>query len=228
MLSTSIISLIAGIVAGLLISGVYILTHKKTGYSQSYVFTVLILPAVIAALLTVLSELSQETAVAGGIGLAGVFSLTRYRTAPGDPKDITYVFFAMAEGAILGLSSSINQMDGIIVAAASFVLIALVLIIVDKTGYGTASTSHMTLKITIPENLNYIGLFDNVLDKNTTSWRLKRIKTTNFGSHFDLVYSIEIKNDIDQKKFIDDLRKLNGNLTVILSFFRYEDAIYDK
>ncbi len=228
MLSTSIISLIAGIVAGLLISGVYILTHKKTGYSQSYVFTVLILPAVIAALLTVLSELSQETAVAGGIGLAGVFSLTRYRTAPGDPKDITYVFFAMAEGAILGLSSSINQMDGIIVAAASFVLIALVLIIVDKTGYGTASTSHMTLKITIPENLNYIGLFDNVLDKNTTSWRLKRIKTTNFGSLFDLVYSIEIKNDIDQKKFIDDLRKLNGNLTVILSFFRYEDAIYDK
>ncbi len=228
MLSTSIISLIAGIVAGLLISGVYILTHKKTGYSQSYVFTVLILPAVITALLTVLSELSQETAVAGGIGLAGVFSLTRYRTAPGDPKDITYVFFAMAEGAILGLSSSINQMDGIIVAAASFVLIALVLIIVDKTGYGTASTSHMTLKITIPENLNYIGLFDNVLDKNTTSWRLKRIKTTNFGSLFDLVYSIEIKNDIDQKKFIDDLRKLNGNLTVILSFFRYEDAIYDK
>ena len=228
MLSTSIISLIAGIVAGLLISGIYILTHKKTGYSQSYVFTVLILPAVIAALLTVLSELSQETAVAGGIGLAGVFSLTRYRTAPGDPKDITYVFFAMAEGAILGLSSSINQMDGIIVAAASFVLIALVLIIVDKTGYGTASTSHMTLKITIPENLNYIGLFDNVLDKNTTSWRLKRIKTTNFGSLFDLVYSIEIKNDIDQKKFIDDLRKLNGNLTVILSFFRYEDAIYDK
>ena len=228
MLSTSIISLIAGIVAGLLISGVYILTHKKTGYSQSYVFTVLILPAVISALLTVLSELSQETAVAGGIGLAGVFSLTRYRTAPGDPKDITYVFFAMAEGAILGLSSSINQMDGIIVAAASFVLIALILIIVDKTGYGTASTSHMTLKITIPENLNYIGLFDNVLDKNTTSWRLKRIKTTNFGSLFDLVYSIEIKNDIDQKKFIDDLRKLNGNLTVILSFFRYEDAIYDK
>ena len=135
MLSTSIISLIAGIAAGLLISGVYILTHKKTGYSQSYVFTVLILPAVIAALLTVLSELSQETAVAGGIGLAGVFSLTRYRTAPGDPKDITYVFFAMAEGAILGLSSSINQMDGIIVAAASFVLIALVLIIIDKTGY---------------------------------------------------------------------------------------------
>lgn len=228
MLSTSIISLIAGIAAGILISGVYILTHKKTGYSQSYVFTVLILPAVIAALLTVLSELSQETAVAGGIGLAGVFSLTRYRTAPGDPKDITYVFFAMAEGAILGLSSSINQMDGIIVAAVSFILIALVLIIVNKTGYGTASTSHMTLKITIPENLNYIGLFDNVLDKNTTSWRLKRIKTTNFGSLFDLVYSIEIKNDIDQKKFIDDLRKLNGNLTVILSFFKYEDAIYDK
>lgn len=228
MLSTSLISLIAGIVMGILISGVYIITHRKTGYSQSYVFTVLILPAVIAVLLTVLSELSGKTAVAGGIGLAGVFSLTRYRTAPGDPKDITYVFFAMAEGAILGLSSSIDQTEGILIAVISFILIALVLIVVDISKYGMANTSHMTLKITIPENLNYIGLFDNVLDKNTTSWRLKRIKTTNFGSLFDLVYSIEIKNDIDQKKFIDDLRKLNGNLTVILSFFRYEDAIYEK
>lgn len=120
MLSTSIISLIAGIAAGILISGVYILTHKKTGYSQSYVFTVLILPAVIAALLTVLSELSQETAVAGGIGLAGVFSLTRYRTAPGDPKDITYVFFAMA-GRSNSRTFKFNKPDGRNNSCGSFI-----------------------------------------------------------------------------------------------------------
>ena len=86
----------------------------------------------------------------------------------------------------------------------------------------------MTLKITIPENLNYVGLFDELLDKNTTSWHLKRVKTTNFGSLFELVYSLELKNDVDQKQFIDDLRKLNGNLTVILSLYRFEDQIYEQ
>ena len=84
------------------------------------------------------------------------------------------------------------------------------------------------LKITIPENLNYIGLFDDILDANTTNWHLNRIKTTNFGSLFELVYTLEMKNDTNPKKFMDDLRKLNGNLTVILSLFRFEDQIYDK
>jgi hypothetical protein len=222
-ISSLLISLVAGIVIGALISAVYIISHKKEGFSQSYVFTLLILPPVIAAMLAMLNG---NESVATGIGLAGVFTLCRYRTVPGDPKDITYVFFAMAEGAIIGMSE--GQAENIIFAFIFFIAIAAVLLIVAYTQYGKAKTSHMTLKITIPENLNYIGLFDNILDANTTSWRLKKVKTTNFGSLFDLVYSIEIKNDIDQKKFIDDLRKLNGNLTVILSFFKYEDAIYDK
>ena len=73
-----------------------------------------------------------------------------------------------------------------------------------------------------------MGLFDDVLNENTASWHLKRVKTTNFGSLFELVYSIQLKNQVDQKKFMDDLRKLNGNLTVILSLYRYEDQVYDK
>lgn len=218
-----LICLGCGIVLGFLISGIYIYTHKKDGYSQSYVFTLLLLPPVIAAML---SMLNGTESIASGIGLAGVFTLCRYRTVPGDPKDITYVFFAMAEGAIIGMSH--GNWAAIAFAFIFFAVIAIVILIVSNSNYGVAKTSHMTLKITIPENLNYIGLFDEVLDKNTTRWRLKRVKTTDFGSLFELCYSIEIKNDIDQKEFIDDLRKLNGNLTVILSFFKYEDAIYEK
>lgn len=211
-------ALILGVVMGFLISLVYIFTHKKSGYTQSYVLTLLMLPPIVAIVLVMINSM------ASALSLAGVFTLCRYRTVPGDPKDITYVFFAMATGVICG----INGGGHVWFVFVFFAIVAAVLILVEVFRYGMCKTSSMTLKITIPENLNYIGLFDSVLNQNTTSWHLKRVKTTNFGSLFELVYSIQLKNDVNQKKFMDELRKLNGNLTVILSLYRYEDQVYDK
>lgn len=211
-------ALIFGVVMGFLISLVYIFTRRKSGYSQSYVLTLLMLPPIVAIVLVMINSM------ASALSLAGVFTLCRYRTVPGDPKDITYVFFAMATGVICG----INGGNHIWFVFVFFAIVAAVLILVEFLHYGVCKTSSMTLKITIPENLNYVGLFNELLDKNTTSWHLKRVKTTNFGSLFELIYSLELKNDVDQKQFIDDLRKLNGNLTVILSLYRFEDQIYEQ
>lgn len=210
-------ALLLGVVMGFLISLVYILTHRKSGYTQSYVLTLLMLPPIVAIVLVMINSM------ASALSLAGVFTLCRYRTVPGDPKDITYVFFAMATGVICG----INGGGHVWFVFVFFAVIAAVLILVEVLKYGVCKTSSMTLKITIPENLNYVGLFDDVLNQNTTSWHLKRVKTTNFGSLFELIYSLELKNNVDQKQFMDELRKLNGNLTVILSLYRYEDQIYD-
>lgn len=204
-----------GVLLGFLISLVYIFTHRKSGYSQSYMLTVLMLPPIVAIVLVMINS------TASALSLAGVFTLCRYRTVPADPKDITYVFFAMAAGVICGISE--NHW----VVFVFYVVIAAVLIIVESVGYGRCKTSTMTLKITIPEILNYAGLFDSVLDQNTTSWKLKRVKTTSYGSLFELVYVVEIKETVDQKQFIDDLWKLNGNLTVILSLFKYEEMVFD-
>lgn len=130
----------------------------------------------------------------------------------------------MAVGVICG----INRSEYIWFLFVFFVIVAAVLLIVDITRFGQCKTSSMTLKITIPEDMNYIGLFDDILNHYTTSWKLRRIKTTNFGSLFELVYSIEMKNEADQKKFIDELRNLNGNLTVVLTLFRYDDKVYEQ
>ena len=207
--SSMLFALILGVVMGFLISLVYVLTHRKSGYTQSYVLTLLMLPPIVAIVLVMINSM------ASALSLAGVFTLCRYRTVPGDPKDITYVFFAMATGHVWFVF-------------VFFAIIAAVLILVEVFRYGICKTSSMTLKVTIPENLNYIGLFDDILAQNTTSWHLKRVKTTNFGSLFELIYSIQLKNDVDQKKFMDEIRKRNGNLTVILSLYRYEDQVYDK
>lgn len=79
-------ALILSVVMGFLISLVYIFTHRKSGYTQSYVLTILMLPPIIAIVLVMINSM------ASALSLAGVFTLCRYRTVPGDPKDITYVF----------------------------------------------------------------------------------------------------------------------------------------
>ncbi len=213
-----VVTLGLGVLMGIMISVLYIFTHRKSSYSSSYVLTILILPVIVSVVLVMINSM------ASALSLAGVFTLCRYRTVPGDPKDITYVFFAMAVGVICG----INRSDYIWFLFLFYIVVAAVLLIVDITRFGQCKTSSMTLKITIPEDMNYVGLFDGILDHYTTSWKLRRIKTTNFGSLFELVYSLEMKNDTDQKQFIDEIRNLNGNLTVVLTLFRYDDKVYEQ
>ena len=214
---TIVVTLFLGVLVGLLISLLYIVTHRKNGYSQSYVMTLLILPPIVAIVLSMINS------TASALSLAGVFTLCRYRTIPGDPKDITYVFFAMAAGVICGIEGA----GHIWLIFRFYIVVAAVLLAVEFSGYGKCKTSSMTLKITIPEDMNYTGLFDEILNQNTTSWKLRRVKTTNFGSLFELVYSVEMKNTVDQKAFIDQIRTLNGNLTVVLTLFRYDDKVYE-
>ena len=214
-LGTFLICIISSVIFGILISIVYILTHRKESYSQSYVMSIIMLPGIVSLIILLINDTSKA------LGLAGAFSLVRFRSVPGDPKDIAYIFFSMAVGVSCGL--------GYIAFAVIFIIILSAFILVLNTiKYGAPKTSSMTLKITVPENLNYQGLFDNVLNANTVSWRLKRVKTVDFGTLFDLVYSIELKNDVDQKKFIDSIRTLNGNLNVTLSLYKYDDQIYAK
>ncbi len=211
---TFIACLVAALVLGFGTSLVYMFTHKKEGYTQSYAVTLIMLPPVVCVLLMLINFI-------GGIAIAGIFGLTRYRSVAADPKDIGYVFLAMALGVVTGM--------GYIAYAVIFlVVMAAVLIALNMLNFAAPKNSDMTLKISIPENLNYDGLFDSVLNKYCASWRLRRVKTTNFGSMFDCIYSIQLPTNVEQKKMIDELRTLNGNMTITLTLFKYDDKIYEK
>lgn len=211
---------IAALVIGFLIGLVYMFTHRKIGYTQSYVLTMPMLSALVATVIIMMCLLTSGAGMTAAISLTGAFSLVRFRSAPGDPRDISYIFFAMAMGVVCGLGF-------VGYAAVFFLILAAVLILLQVTDFAAPRVQDMTLKITIPENLNYNGLFDKVMEKYTTSWKLRRVKTTDFGTLFDLVYSVRVKTDADQKKFIDDIRALNGNLNVTLVLYKYDDQIYD-
>ena len=192
------------LILGLIISGVYMATNKQ-GYSQSFVLTVVILPLVITLIIMLVGS-----NVARAFSLAGAFSIIRFRTTMGSPKDVLYIFFTLAIGLALGMGC----IEYGIVAAIFFCLIILVL---SKLNYGVQKNSPKQLRVVLPENIDYNELFDDIFAKYTTSYYIVRVKTTDLGSLFEVMYNISLKKDINEKSFIDELRCRNGNLSISIS-----------
>ncbi len=205
----------SSLILGFLISLVYVFTHKKTGYAPSFAITLVMLPIIIAVIIMLIGN-----NVARAFSLAGAFTIIRFRSAPADSKDIAYIFMTLAVGLALGL--------GFIGYAAIFaVIILIVLIILEMTGFGVPKCEHFILKVTVPEDLNYQELFTDILKEYASSYRMKRVRTADFGALFEVAYYVELKKGVNQKEMIDKIRTRNGNLNVSLLFREYEDKLYE-
>lgn len=196
------ICFIGAIILGIIIA----LAHKYTStYSKNFLTTLALLPILVASVIFMVNgNLGMSVAI------AGTFSLIRFRSIAGTSKEIISVFFAMAVGLIIGA--------GYILFAALITIIgSLLLIIYDKTSIFARNKYEKNLKIVIPEDLDYTNVFKEVLDKYTTKYTLRQVKTTNLGSMFELKYNITINKDTNEKEFIDELRIKNGNLKIALT-----------
>lgn len=199
------LTIITSMVCGLIISFTYMKTADHGQYTQNFAWTLIILPMIISLIILLIGS-----NVARAFSLAGAFSIVRFRSAPGNPKDISYVFFSMASGLACGV--------GFFVYALAFtVVLCVVIFVLNLLNYGDRQSCARNLRITIPENLNFEGVFDDILNKYAKSYTLSKVKTIDMGSLFELDYNITMKNDANQKKFIDELRCKNGNLAIILS-----------
>ena len=107
------------------------------------------------------------------------------------------------------------------------IILCAVMIILDSLNFAMPKSKAMVLKITVPEDLNFEGVFDEILNTNTTSWNMVKVRTRDFGALYELNYSIHLKNDVNQKKFIDSLRVRNGNLNISLTSCGSEDKIFN-
>ncbi|MDD3842681.1 MAG: DUF4956 domain-containing protein [Candidatus Izemoplasmatales bacterium] len=190
---------------GALFCGVYILTHLRLGYDRSFCITILVMPIIISVVIIMVSD-----NLARAFSLAGVFALVRFRTNIADTRDIMYVFATVA----LGLSAGLGYIGfGIIIS----IFIAAILYIIHLVKFDVEKENVARLKIVIPESLNYTHAFDVVFAKYLNNYQLAKVKTTDFGTTFELTYLINIKKDTNQKKFIDDLRVKNGNLNISMT-----------
>jgi hypothetical protein len=197
--------LITATVLGGVLSGVFIYTHKKTVYDHSFSMTLFLLPLVISVIIMLVSN-----NIAQAFSLAGVFALVRFRTAIADSRDITYILGSVG----IGLSSALGYVGYAIIIT---LFIGAILMIINLFKLDKDRTNHAKLKIVIPENLNYSNVFSDIFTKYTLSYQLQKVKTTDFGTMFELTYFIKMKDTIDQKAFLDELRVRNGNLSITLT-----------
>ena len=203
-LISAVVTLGIALVLGALIAFTYSVTQTEN-YQKNLAVTLLMLPAILAVIIIFVGN-----NIARSFSLAGALSIIRFRSAPGDAKDIGFIFFDIAAGLACGVG-----LFGY--GAVCVVILCAVLILLEKLGVFEKKDVRKILRITIPEDLNYQGAFDDILSRYTKKYSLERIKTTDLGSLYELRYNVTMYRDENEQEFINELRCRNGNLNIILA-----------
>lgn len=190
---------LASLLFGLLSAILYMFRNT---YTKGFVSTLVLLPAIVQMVIMLVNG-----NLGTGVAVMGAFSLVRFRSTPGGAREICAIFLAMA----LGLATGMGYLG---IAAMMLVLLGLAQILLTVTAFGECRAAEKELKITIPESLDYNGVFDDLFDIYTRSHALMRVRTTNMGSLYELQYHITLRDQKEEKAFIDALRCRNGNLGI--------------
>ena len=194
------ICVLTALALGLLTALVFTAYSYHTG---SLAISLALLPPVVAVVIMLVNG-----NVGAGLAVAGTFALVRFRSVPGSAREITGLFMSVA----LGLACGMGYVG---LAALFFLVMAAAVLILGRLRFGEGSRANRQLKITIPENLDYETLFDDLFEKYTLSHELVRVKTSNMGTLYELCYDVRLKDAGISKAFLDEIRCRNGNLTVI-------------
>ena len=194
----------SALVLGLLLAFAFAI---KSRFTKSFVTTLALIPAIVCVVIMMVNG-----NIGAGVAVAGAFSLVRFRSAPGTAREIAAIFLAMGTGLICGM--------GYIAYAALFTVILGALFAVYNLfdfGISRRHSVNKSVRITIPEDLDYTVIFDDIFAEYTKNCQLVMVKTTNMGSMFRLTYNLTLRDASKEKEFIDKLRERNGNLEIMVS-----------
>ena len=176
--SAFLICVMAALVLGLLTALVF---SFRSEHSGNLPFALVLVPPIVTLVIMMVNG-----NIGAGLGVAGAFSLIRFRSAPGTARELSGLF----TGTAIGLACGMGYVG---IAALFFLIVAVTVLTLTLLRFGETSRSFRHLKVTIPENLDYDGLFDDLFEKYTTSHELVRVKTTNMGTLYELTYDINLR-----------------------------------
>ncbi len=191
--------ILTALLCGMIISFCY---KKSVQVTKSFSTTLVILPTIVMAVIMLVNG-----NLGIGVAVAGSFSLVRFRSMPGKASDIAIIFLAMAAGLAIGTGY-------LLFAIVLAIIVSLIFILINQCAVFDSSRNYRTLKITIPEDLDYANTFDDILEAYTSKYHLNGVKTVNLGTMYLLQYEIELKDSKFEKQMIDAIRCRNGNLSI--------------
>jgi hypothetical protein len=192
----TVVSLVLGLLIALCFS-------FRAHFSRSFSLTLAILPAIVQVIIMMVSG-----SIGAGVAVAGTFSLVRFRSEPGTARQIGALFLAVAVGIAMGMGYAV-------LSVIFFVIVTLFFLLLNAVGFGEDRSAQRDLRISIPESLDYEGVFDDLFASYTKSHTLDRVRTTNMGTLYELRYTVILKDETKLKAFLDEIRTRNGNLTVV-------------
>ncbi|MBO4748506.1 MAG: DUF4956 domain-containing protein [Clostridiales bacterium] len=200
-ITSFLLPVFSALLLGLFLALIFKLKRRS---SSSFIGTLAILPAVVCVVI-----MAVNGNIGAGVAVAGTFSLVRFRSAQGSASEIAAIFIAMTVGLLTGM--------GFIIYAALFLLIiGIAMFLFSEIGLGTENSElKRSLRVVIPENLNYTEVFEEDFKQYTTSHRLISSKTAEMGSIFKLTYEIHLRDASSEKALIDAIRCKNGNLAIL-------------
>ena len=190
-------SLVIGLFVGLAYT-------RQNACSKSFFMTLVLLPAIVQMVIMLVNG-----NIGAGVAVAGAFSLVRFRSVPGKGQEITSIFLAMAAGLATG-------MGYVGIAILFTVVLSGISLFLQKVRFGEGTGDQRSLRITVPENLDFEGKFEDVFQKYLRSYEIEEVRTTNMGSLYRLSLRVVLKPSASTKALLDELRMRNGNLDIIL------------
>lgn len=204
-ITDALICMVVALILGFVVALTHTLTKK---YSKNFITVLVLLPLLVEVVIMMVNG-NLGTSVA----ILGAFGLIRFRSMPGTSRELLSVFFSMAIGLALG-------MGHILFAVIFTLIISIMILVLSKSKFGETQ-NNQSLKIVIPEDLDYTNIFDDIFKKYTKSCEITKVKTTNLGSMYEITYDV-VLNDINTRDFIDEIRCRNGNLNVVLNHKKIE------
>ncbi len=174
--------------------------------SNRFFFVTAILPFVVAAVITFVNG-----NIGAGVAIGGAFGLIRFRSAQGSADELASILIAMGSGIAFGMGYIGYGVVILLGMAVIYSLVSLLPLFEHRD-----RTPEMMLKVTIPESLEYSGVFDDTFSHYCRSVVKAGVKTTGMGSLFRLSFRIRLKDASEEKPFLDELRTKNGNLEIQL------------
>jgi hypothetical protein len=187
------------LILGCVIAAVFTVRNR---YSKGFLLTLILLPAIVQAVILLVNG-----NLGAGVAVAGTFSLVRFRSMPGTAREICALFQTM----MVGLATGMGYIGIAIIMTLVLSVVQLVFVLLPA---GERAEHEKSLRVTIPENMDYSGVFDDLFDEYTTRHELVKVKTTGMGSLYELRYLVMLKDPAREKEFLDALRCRNGNLTI--------------